>query len=70
MKVILAMTIYKPINETFTHESVTLLVVHSPESKCDGCHFFKPDELCNSVYNCVGFKRKDQKSVIFKPISV
>jgi hypothetical protein len=64
------MTIYKPTGEIFDHEAIKLLVVHSLEAKCDGCHFFKVDELCNSPYNCVGFKREDQKSTIFKPIKL
>lgn len=62
------MHIYKPIGVPFDHEQIKLIAVHSPESKCDGCHFFKENELCNSEYNCVGFTREDKKSVILKKV--
>ena len=69
------MEIYKtrPIGEKFDYDGTTLEVVENEHPSCADCYFgsikcCRFDEIIDTTGDCLFYKRKDRKDVIFKEV--
>ena len=63
----------RPIGEKFDYDGTTLEVVENKHPSCADCYFCsitccRFDEIIDITGDCLFYKRKDRKDVIFKEV--